>query len=58
MPVCYVRWNPNTKIGAIVDQTQFNRVMSYIEAGKKAGAKVITGGEREGDKVSVEKNRV
>ncbi|TPX35972.1 hypothetical protein SmJEL517_g01816 [Synchytrium microbalum] len=43
-------WNESTRIGAIVDQVQFNRVLGYIEAGKKAGAKVVTGGGRQGDK--------
>jgi len=34
--------------GPQVSQTQFDRVMSYIDEGKKAGAKVETGGERHG----------
>ncbi|TPX42294.1 hypothetical protein SeLEV6574_g05679 [Synchytrium endobioticum] len=36
--------------GAIVDEIQFNRIMSYIDAGKKGGAHVVVGGERVGDK--------
>jgi len=36
--------------GPQVSQLQFDRIMSYIDAGKKAGAKVETGGERHGDK--------
>ncbi|KAJ3096041.1 aldehyde dehydrogenase (NAD(P)(+)) ald5 [Phlyctochytrium planicorne] len=36
--------------GPLVDELQFNRVMGYIEDGKKAGAKVELGGERHGDK--------
>lgn len=36
--------------GPQVSQVQFDRIMSYIDAGKKAGAKVETGGERLGDK--------
>jgi len=34
--------------GPQVSQVQFDRIMSYIDAGKKAGAKVETGGERHG----------
>ncbi|KAI9857640.1 MAG: aldehyde dehydrogenase (NAD(P)(+)) ald5 [Vezdaea acicularis] len=34
--------------GPQVSQLQFDRIMSYIDAGKKAGAKVEIGGEREG----------
>jgi len=33
-----------------VDQDQFNKVMSYIDAGKKEKAKLVTGGNRVGDK--------
>ncbi|MCC7291574.1 MAG: aldehyde dehydrogenase family protein [Phycisphaerales bacterium] len=36
--------------GPQVDQDQFNKVMSYIEAGKKDGAKLMTGGGRSGSK--------
>jgi aldehyde dehydrogenase (NAD+) len=36
-----------------VVKIQFNRVMSYIEAGKKAGATVALGGNRLGDKVHI-----
>ncbi|TKA50318.1 Aldehyde dehydrogenase [Friedmanniomyces simplex] len=36
--------------GPLVSQVQFDRVMSYIKAGKDAGAKVEIGGERKGDK--------
>jgi len=34
--------------GPQVSQIQFDRVMNYIEEGKKAGAKIETGGERQG----------
>ncbi|OKL59291.1 Aldehyde dehydrogenase [Talaromyces atroroseus] len=34
--------------GPQVSQLQFDRIMGYIEDGKKAGARVITGGERQG----------
>ena len=35
--------------GPQVSKLQFDRIMGYIDAGKKAGAKVETGGERHGD---------
>ena len=34
--------------GAIVSKQQFDRIMYYIEEGKKGGAKVATGGKRVG----------
>ncbi|TPX37684.1 hypothetical protein SmJEL517_g00553 [Synchytrium microbalum] len=34
--------------GPLVDEIQFNRVMNYIDMGKKAGAKVAFGGNRVG----------
>lgn len=36
--------------GPQVSQLQYDRIMGYIEEGKKAGATVVTGGERHGDK--------
>ncbi|KAI0130371.1 aldehyde dehydrogenase [Xylariales sp. AK1849] len=36
--------------GPQVSQLQYDRIMGYIEEGKKEGAKVETGGERHGDK--------
>src|SRR6266550_6527586 len=38
--------HPKTRLGAIVSKEQMENVMRYIEAGKKEGAKLITGGER------------
>ncbi len=38
--------DPATKLGAIVDETQMTRVLSYIEAGKSDGARLHTGGRR------------
>jgi aldehyde dehydrogenase (NAD+) len=35
-----------TRVGAIVSEEQLERVMSYVEAGKKEGARLLTGGER------------
>lgn len=41
----------DTQMGAQVSEQQLNKILSYIEIGKKEGAKVATGGERlvEGD---------
>jgi len=36
--------DPKTRMGAIVSQQQMQTVLGYIEAGKKEGAKLITGG--------------
>ncbi len=38
--------DPNTTMGPIVDQNQFNTVEHYVEAGKQEGAKVVVGGSR------------
>src|SRR6185312_6425736 len=38
--------DPATKLGAIVDETQMKRVLSYIDAGKTDGARVALGGNR------------
>ena len=45
-------WRPgnpfesDTKMGAIVDETQLRRVLSYIDAGRSEGARVATGGNQ------------
>lgn len=39
----------NCEQGPQVDKLQFDRVMSYIEAGKTEGARLTTGGSRHGD---------
>lgn len=36
--------------GPQVSQVQYDRIMSYIEEGKKEGATLVTGGERHGNK--------
>jgi len=38
--------DPATKLGAIVDQAQMNRVLSYIDVGRNDGAQVALGGSR------------
>jgi len=43
-------FDKNTFQGPQVSQLQFDRIMSYIEHGKQAGAVVETGGKRKGDK--------
>jgi len=41
---------PGVWQGPVVDKVQFDKVMGYIESGKKQGAKVEIGGARDGDK--------
>lgn len=41
--------DPNTQHGPVIDQQQFQRVMGYIEQGKKS-ATLLTGGGRIGTK--------
>jgi aldehyde dehydrogenase len=38
--------DPTTQIGAQVSNDQMDRILSYIDIGRKEGAKVLTGGER------------
>jgi len=38
--------DPKTRLGAIVSQEQIRIVLAFIEAGKKDGAKLISGGNR------------
>jgi len=38
--------HPKTRLGAIVSKEQMETVLSYIEAGKSEGAKLVCGGER------------
>jgi len=43
-------FDPETEQGPQVDQTQFDKVMHYINLGKKEGAECLTGGGRWGDR--------
>jgi aldehyde dehydrogenase (NAD+) len=43
-------FDPGTTQGPQVSEEQFNRVMGYIDAGKKDGATLLTGGKRVGDR--------
>lgn len=42
-------FHPETFQGPQVSQLQYDRIMGYIEDGKRSGAKVITGGDRHGN---------
>jgi aldehyde dehydrogenase (NAD+) len=43
-------FDPKTEQGPQVDNIQFDKVMSYIDAGKKEGANLVAGGGRSGDR--------
>ena len=43
-------FDPSTTQGPQVSQEQFDRVMGYIDAGRKEGAKMLTGGNRVGER--------
>jgi acyl-CoA reductase-like NAD-dependent aldehyde dehydrogenase len=38
--------DPRTKLGAIVDERQLERVLSYVRLGEQEGARIVAGGER------------
>lgn len=40
--------DPNTRVGPLVSKEQFDKVVSYLEIGKKEGAKAKFGGEKAG----------
>ncbi|HZL86970.1 MAG TPA: aldehyde dehydrogenase family protein [Pirellulaceae bacterium] len=42
--------DPKTEQGPQVDKAQFDKIMKYIDLGKKSGATMVTGGSRFGDK--------
>ncbi|HVJ80408.1 MAG TPA: aldehyde dehydrogenase family protein, partial [Planctomycetia bacterium] len=43
-------FDTTTEQGPQIDKAQFDKIMGMIERGKEAGAKVVVGGERGGDK--------
>ena len=43
--------DPECNQGPIVDKTQFDKVLSFIESGKQQGARLMAGGGRSGTKV-------
>lgn len=40
----------NVEQGPQVDEDQFNKILALIKTGKKEGAKLLTGGQRYGDR--------
>jgi phenylacetaldehyde dehydrogenase len=40
---------PDSQFGPLVSEEQFERVLGYIDAGRSEGARVVVGGERNGD---------
>ena len=42
-------FDPETQQGPQVDEAQFDKILHYVEYGKKDGAKMLTGGKRVGD---------
>ncbi len=40
--------DPETRMGPLVSEEQFNRVSGYLESGRAEGAEVLTGGKRHG----------
>ena len=40
----------NTEQGPQVDQAQFDKILGYIDSGKREGAKLLCGGDRVGDR--------
>ncbi|MCP5004184.1 MAG: aldehyde dehydrogenase family protein [Planctomycetes bacterium] len=42
--------DPDTQMGAQVSREQFDKILCYIDKGKKEGAKVVTGGGRFGNR--------
>lgn len=43
-------FNKETEQGPQIDGEQFNKIMHYIDVGRKEGAKLLTGGSRVGTK--------
>ena len=43
-------FDPATEQGPQIDDVQFDKIMSYIDSGKREGAELLTGGKRIGDK--------
>ncbi|HUO31516.1 MAG TPA: aldehyde dehydrogenase family protein [Bryobacteraceae bacterium] len=43
-------FDPKTEQGPQVDEAQFDKVMGYIESGRREGANLVCGGERVGEK--------
>jgi phenylacetaldehyde dehydrogenase len=43
-------FDPECDMGPLVSEEQLNRVVGYLDSGKKDGAKALAGGDRHGDK--------
>jgi aldehyde dehydrogenase (NAD+) len=43
-------FDPSTELGPVVDQTQFDKVMGYIDSGRGDGATLACGGDRIGNR--------
>jgi len=43
-------FHEKTQMGPQVDKVQFDKILGYIDSGKKDGAHLVTGGSRHGDK--------
>ncbi len=39
-------FDPKTKVGALIGEEHYNRVMSYVELAKEEGGQILTGGRR------------
>lgn len=39
-------WEKDTQMGAIINETQMNKILEYVDIGKKEGATLATGGKR------------
>jgi len=39
-------FHPDTKMGAMISEDQLNKVLNFVEGGKREGAKVLCGGHR------------
>ena len=46
---CGLPTDPDTTMGCLISEAQFNKVMDYIELGKSEGARLIYGGKRPDD---------
>jgi len=42
-------FDPETQQGPQIDEAQFDKILQYVDIGKKGGAKCVTGGNRVGD---------
>lgn len=42
--------DPGTELGPLISTRQQDRVLEYIDSGRKEGAKILTGGNRHGDR--------